>query len=618
MRNVVIGTAGHIDHGKTTLVKGLTGIDTDVLPEEKKRGITINIGFSYLETPKGFRIGIVDLPGHEKFIKNMVAGASGIEYVIMVIACDDGIMEQTIEHFNICKILGIKSGIIVLTKVDLSSEELIKKREDEIREYFKGTFLEDKPIYHYSKKRFELVENIRERIVKDVDELNRENNKKEKEFKLSIDRVFNVKGHGVVVTGTSQNGIVKQGDTLMLYPVEKKVKVKKIENHGKEVKELEEGNRCALNLSTIGLQDIKRGDILSKDFNLKKSLKFDCYMEVLKVVDRLKNNSELKINIGTREVIGKIRILDKKELKGGEGGYVQIKIRDELILDEGERGICRTLSPVKTVAGIYIINPISEEIKGDKIEYIENLKIKYNGDSDKKILLFFKERSGGLVLEDELIGKFGKFDGNEKIVEIFEKVYCLKSDIDNYKKKLMECFDNFYKVNSLKKYISKAEIKRRCFENINVKEYNVYLQYLERDNFLEIDGDKISLKGREIVLTKEQKLIKDKILKQYKEMGFNLIKISSLKLIPKEMEVFSYLVEKRLIIYLSEDLYIIAGYFKEAKKHLDIHLDRDSKVILREYKESLGISRRIALLLLEKFDQLGITKKIDDYRIRKG
>lgn len=617
MRDIVIGTAGHIDHGKTTIVQKLTGIDTDVLPEEKKRGITINIGFSYLNNNKGKRIGIIDVPGHEKFIKNMVAGANGIQYLLMVIACDDGIMQQTKEHFNICQLLGIKKGMIVLTKADLCTDERVEEVKKEVREYFKETFLEDSLIVVTSLNNENSYIELKDKLLKNLDDVLKGSETKD-DFKLSIDRVFSVKGFGVVITGTSLNNSVSVGDMLMLYPQNKKVRVKRIENHGNEVETLAPGNRCALNLAGVDVDELKRGDILSKNFNLKTTNRIDVYFTLLKTSKKIKNATQVRLDIGTKEIFAKIKIFEKNEILPGESVFAQLEIKDSLLVMEGEIGIIRSMSPITTMGGIRVINTNSIGVKRNDFEYIERLKIKNNGNETEKIKNFLKEKKEiliNLVNMDVDSDKLEKIEEVDKVIYLNTAYYGLRTKLEEKKEEIKKFFKEFYSKNPLKKYISKAEIKSQFFKEDSLKNYNAYMEYLKEKDILEFNRDQVSLKNYEIKLNKDQKKIKDEILIILKKAGFHLMRKNEILKMKEWKDIFEYLLDKGLIVYLGDEYYILSGFFKESEKILREFLEKNRKIKLSEYKEELKISRREALIILENFDKLGITLKIDDYRV---
>ena len=355
MKNILIGMAGHIDHGKTTLIKALTGKDMDSLPEEKKRGMTIDIAFTDLDLD-GTQVGLIDVPGHEKFIKNMSAGVSGINFVILVIACNDGIMPQTVEHFEIIKLLGIKSGIVVLTKRDLVSEERYHEVVTQCNSFFKGSFLENS-ICSVSPDKPESYTRLKRIIKEKIDRIDR---KDQKRFRLNIDRVFSVKGFGTVVTGTIISGKVSVGDTLTLYPQLKNVRVKNIQNHGKDVEHLESGKRCAINLANIEKDEVKRGDVLAHPDSIYVSDKVDTLFYLLPENKKIKNNHRVRIDIGTDEVIGRIIFLDRNFIIGGDYAPAQLKLETPISGQIHDIGIVRDYSPVKTIGSIKVLNIPSE------------------------------------------------------------------------------------------------------------------------------------------------------------------------------------------------------------------------------------------------------------------
>ncbi|WP_300329273.1 selenocysteine-specific translation elongation factor, partial [Fusobacterium sp.] len=298
MKNIIIGTAGHIDHGKTTLIKYMTGIDTDRLPEEKEKNMTIDIGFSHFQE-KNINIGIVDVPGHQKFIKNMLSGVAGINYILFIVSCDDGVMPQTIEHFEILKLLGIKNGIIVLTKKDLVTEERVEEVKKELRKKFKGSFLESFEIMETSIKDIKSYERLKEKIVEDI--LKLEERVEEKEFLMYIDRSFSIKGYGTVVTGSVLSGELGLGENIYLYPQKEKLKVKSIERFGEKVETLESNIRGAINLSGVDYKDIKRGNFLYSKEDLKPTNIIDVYFTFLDE-EKIKSNQRVRVYFGTDEV----------------------------------------------------------------------------------------------------------------------------------------------------------------------------------------------------------------------------------------------------------------------------------------------------------------------------
>lgn len=582
MKNIIIGTSGHIDHGKTTLIKNITGIDTDRLPEEKKRGMTIDIGFSFLEE-EGRKIGIIDVPGHEKFIKNMVAGASGINYLILVIALDDGIMPQTREHFNISKLLGVKKGIIVLTKRDLVSKDRVEEVKKEIHEEFKNSFLENAKIFETSLNDKKSYEDVRKYLIKDTLDLSI-NYEDEEKFKMYIDRSFSVKGFGTVVTGSIYSGEVKIDDVLNLYPEKLQVKVKGIETHAYKVKKLESGNRCALNISNINAKDIKRGNLLTTFSNLKPSNRIDVFFILLKN-KKIKNNQRIKLYVGTNEVIGRISFFKDKD-------FAQIKLEKEVYFLEKDIGIIRNFSPEDTLGGIKIINLFGEKTKKDNIEYIDKLKHKLLMKKEEKIIL------------------------NEN-----KNIYILEKDLDLRLEKLIEFFKESYEKNNLLRGISKIEIKNKFFFEFEILEFNKILSNEKFTAKFQVNLNEIKLNNHKVKLNKLQKQIKEKIFKIYKEAKFSPEKYDIImrKFIEKEefKRVHKYMFEENMLVILDSTTFILKGFFKEAEKLIKNYIEKNGKIELKECRELLETDRENAILILEKLDKLKITIRENNLRYIK-
>lgn len=579
MKDIVIGTAGHIDHGKTTLVKYLTGKDTDTLPEEKKRGITIDLGFSFLELSENKKIGIVDVPGHEKFIKNMTAGVSGIDYIILTVAVDDGVMPQTEEHFNIIKLLGVKHGVIVLTKCDLVSSEQKEKVKENIKNLVENSFLESSEILEVSIKNLISYENLKNYIIKDIEKIKKSENFSEdynkKDFKMYVDRTFSVKGFGTVVTGTALSGEISVNDFLYVYPKNIKVKVKGIENHSVKVEKINAGRRCALNLSGIEKDEIKRGDIISSSDNLPSSKIIHVMFEPLKNFG-VKNNEKVKMYIGTKEIKGKIRILEKNSDNFSEKFLAELLLDEEITAEFGELGIIRSLNPPQTVGGFKILSLSQKK-------------------ADKK--------------DKEYIKKLISLDKNIKIQE-------------NINGRLIEIICNFHKNFPLKRGILSAQLKNQYFTDLKNREFrnlideNIKNESLKCEKIFEKEC--ISIKDFKIKLNKDEKNLKEKIFKIYKGNAFNLQKKSEIKkFFPDKNfdEIHNYLAEEGMIIFLGEDFYILKGFLKEAEKKIKEFILENEKITISQAREILNVKRAEALMILEKLDELKITKRINDYRI---
>lgn len=616
MRDIVVGMAGHIDHGKTTVVKYLTGVDTDRLPEEKSRGMTINLGFTQIKFDDGSRVGLIDVPGHEKFIKNMSAGVSGVDYLLMVIACDDGIMPQTEEHFQILKLFGVKKGMILLTKRDLVDEKRYEEVKKQCREYFKGSFLENSPLLPLSITDIESYNTLKNLLKEELKKIDLE--ERERYFRMDIDRVFSVKGFGCVVTGTVKSGKISVGDTLTIYPQNKMVKVKGLESHGEKKDSIGTGNRCAINLAGIESSEIKRGDIIGK--SILTGDKIECKLTLLESSPKIKNNHRIRLNIGTDEIIGRVKIYEKNCILAGESAFVQIDLEEVLGGVLKERGIVRNYSPISTIGGIELLDFSKKEFNRKDTKQIELLKVLSQEDNEKKVEELIKiDRE----LEN-IFSLFGEEISLENLIEtkkvfLLDKKYIHRDTLLEKISIIVDELEKFYSENRLVRGILKSQIKERYFKNYSLKDYNKFFDLdLVKEKITVVD-ELVALKEFKIRLNKEEKNMKEEIFSYYKEQKFNLKPYSYYLEVTKDKNLFEqvhrYMVEEGFIQYLEEEYYILNGYLKESTKLITNFLEKNRKIQVKEAKEVLNNSRDSSILILRKLDTLKVTKNIDGVRV---
>lgn len=616
VRDIVMGMAGHIDHGKTTVVKYLTGVDTDTLPEEKSRGMTINLGFTQIKFDDGSRVGLIDVPGHEKFIKNMSAGVSGVDYLLMVIACDDGIMPQTEEHFQILKLFGVKKGIILLTKRDLVDEKRYEEVKKQCREYFKGSFLENSPLLPLSITDIESYNTLKNLLKEELKKIDLE--ERERYFRMDIDRVFSVKGFGCVVTGTVKSGKISVGDTLTIYPQNKMVKVKGLESHGEKKDSIGTGNRCAINLAGIESSEIKRGDIIGK--SLLTGDKIECKLTLLENSPKIKNNHRIRLNIGTDEIIGRVKICEKNYILAGESAFVQIDLEEVLGGVLKERGIVRNYSPISTIGGIELLDFSKKEFNRKDTKQIELLKVLSQEDNEKKVEELIKiDRE-----LEEIFSLFGEEISLENLIEtkkvfLLDKKYIHKDILLEKISIIVDELEKFYSENRLVRGILKSQIKERYFKNYSLKDYNKFFDLdLVKEKITVVD-ELVALNEFKIRLNKEEKNMKEEIFSYYKEQKFNLKPYSHYLEVTKDKNLFEqvhrYMVEEGFIQYLEEEYYILNGYLKESTKLITNFLEKNGKIQVKEAKEVLNNSRDSSILILRKLDTLKVTKNIDGVRV---
>ena len=386
MKQIILGTAGHIDHGKTSLVKAMTGIDTDRLKEEKERGITIELGFAYMDLPNGQRLGIIDVPGHERFIKNMVAGASTIDLVALIIAADEGVMPQTREHLDICTLLGIKKGLVALTKIDLVEEDWLDLVQEDIKEFLKGTFLEGAPILPVSSVTGQGISELTavlERLSGEVEERSSAGI-----FRLPVDRVFTMRGFGTVITGTTMSGSLSVGEQVYIYPQEIQAKVRGIQVHNQDTEQVRAGLRTAINLQGIEKATVNRGDVVASPLSLYPTRLLDIQVRLLKSIPRpLKNRSQIRFHSGTNEILGRVILLESEEIKPGESQFCQIRFGEPVALLPGDLAVIRSYSPVQTIGGAEVLNVKPGKHKRFNPEVIHQLQVLQSGSDSEKVAL---------------------------------------------------------------------------------------------------------------------------------------------------------------------------------------------------------------------------------------
>lgn len=633
MKHIIIGTAGHIDHGKTTLIKALTGRETDTLKEEKERGISINLGFTFFDLPSGSRAGIIDMPGHEKFIKNMLAGVSGIDVVLLVIAADEGIMPQTREHFEILQLLDIKKGIIVLTKSDLVDEEWLSLIKEDIKEEFKGTFLEKSPMHAVSSKTGLGMEEL----IKDIDEMTEQATLKDTEghFRLPVDRVFSISGFGTVITGTIISGRIKEGETVEIYPSKEISKVRGIQVHEKSVKFAEAGERCAINLANIKVSQIERGDILSMENIMEPSSMVDCKLNYLKSAEKpLENRQRVKLYHGTSEILCRVILLDREELEPGAEAYVQLRLEKPLTCQRKDRFVIRSYSPMHTIGGGIIIEPVAVKAKKVDDRYLEDLKIKESGKAESIIENTVDKLSMQYPDVSSILKALGKNEENiedtlEKLVEdkILIKLVSLDKPLYIHKKfiiqtgeKIEKLLLSFHRENPLKAGVSKEEIKNKIYgKNIKQKTYDEILSIMEKKNCITIHGKLISLYDFIIQYTKEQQRIKDKIIKIFLESKYTSPKYEEIVVEEKDKKAFKMvyesLIDMQKLVKLADDCIFLKEYYEDAKEIVIKHINEKGEITAAEARDLFNTSRKFAVAILENFDSIKLTRRIENSRV---
>lgn len=626
--NIILGTAGHIDHGKTSLVKALTGIDTDRLKEEKKRGITIELGFAHLDLPCGNRIGIVDVPGHEKFINNMLAGAGGIDIAMMIIAADEGIMPQTTEHFGILSLLEIKHGVIVITKTDLVDDDWIAMVEGEILEKFQGSFLENAPIIPVSAHTGKGLEELKEALSLTVAKV--QDKKLTTPFRLPIDRVFSVDGFGTVATGTLIEGRVKVGQNVMLYPSLETPKVRSLQVHGESVETAAAGQRVAVNLSGIKKHQVMRGDTIAPIDSMENTMMVDVKLNILESTKRtIKNASRVHFYHGTKEILAKVILLDKDQLEAGESAYVQFRFEEELALKVGDHFVVRFYSPLETIGGGVVLDANPVKHRRNQASVIDSMAIKENGSKKEKVYLAICEQSKNLRDADYIrdhIGKepitkeLNKLVEEKMIVQLSDSLYLSREYLALLKTRLLKMLREFHKAYPLKEGMNREEVRGKLIRKAPVSAIDSIINYFIDKKAVRWESEFISLPDFKVVYKEADTELLNEVENLYKSNGFAPPSLDDLaKHYGKNKQytgAVAMLKKSGTIISLDLKYFIHKDYYEKALDLLNTHFENNDEIALGDYRDMLGVSRKYAVALLEEFDKKRITKKVGEGRRR--
>ena len=631
MQPVIFGTAGHIDHGKTALVKALTGEDTDRLKEEKERGITIELGYAFLDE----HIAFIDVPGHERFIKNMVAGAATVDFALLVIAADDGIMPQTREHFEILKLLRIKGGLIVVTKCDLAEEAWIDLVEEELRELVKGSFLEPSPIFRVDALSGQGIDTLKSAIVAKAQT-------KQPEilgdiFRLPVDRVFSIKGFGTVVTGSVLSGQVRVEDRLELLPSQTPVRVRSIESHGEVVTSARAGMRAALNLPQISVDDIDRGDVVVTPGRLHPTFMLDVSLSMLNSSPvPLKQRDRVRLHVGTKELMARAHLLEKTEISPGENGLVQLRLEERLAAQRLDRFVVRRYSPPITIGGGEILdaNPPKHR-KRHETEVLDTLRNLVNSET-ADLLVALISKNNWLALDDvvtqsaltkpQVISELDELKHHGELIDCDIKgktVYATKRTFDQFQRELVETLESFHFSNPLKLGPKKGEVLGRFKKRFPDALIAHFIGLATQTQVLESHGAGIlSVYGFEVQLTKRERAALDTLEQALEQGGFNPPDRNALDKMAGLTEkvtgsLLQLLVDKDQVVNLDGKIYFHKTAIEEAKARVqDVFKERET-LTLSDFRVLLDTTRKYAMPLINHFDSTGMTIRNGDVR-KKG
>ena len=631
MKQIILGTAGHIDHGKTSLIKAVTGTNTDRLKEEQLRGITIELGFASLDLPSGRHLGIVDVPGHEKFVKNMVAGATGIDMVAMVIAADEGVMPQTREHMEICSLLGVEHGLVALTKIDMIDEEWLELVEEDIREFVAGTFLEDKAIVPVSSASGEGID----AFVSALDDLSGRIPERSSSnlFRLPVDRVFTMKGFGTVITGSLMSGRVKIGDNVMIYPSGIPSKVRGIQVHGESVDTAHSGMRTAINFQGLEKASIERGQVLSTANALLPSYMVDVSLHYLESnKKKIKNRSRVRFHTGTSEIMGNLILLEQEDLRPGEDTVAQIRLDVPVAVVRDDRFVLRSYSPVRTIGGGQVLNPVPEKHKRFRLEVIEGLKGLITHDPEEIIAyhvlvagvrgVSFSALMIMTNLSEKPLDKYLQAMLSRKDVLQIDKeqrLFVHKAGFEGLQKDMAMHLRVYHDKNPLKTGMPKEELKSKLPATVGTRVFTMALNQMTVDTTIVQEGDSVKLTAHKVSLGEDQAGMKKKIAGLYLENGLqppyfkevvNTLDYDS----SYAKDVLMVLVAEGILIKAKEDLYFHTEPLRGLKEKLIAFLQTHGEITTPQFKEMTQASRKYVIPLLEYFDAKHVTLRVGDSR----
>lgn len=638
MREIVLGTAGHVDHGKTSFIRALTGFETDRLKEEKKRGITIELGFAFLDLPCGHRLGIVDVPGHEKFVKTMVSGVSGIDILAFIVAADEGIMPQTIEHFEICRLMGVEQGIVIVTKKDMVEPDWLEMVNDEIEEFCAGSFLEGAPIINVSSTTGEGIELVRDTLDKMVSVFNF--HEVFGPFRLSVDRVFAMKGFGSVVTGTSISGRTCVGDELRIYPTEKSAKIRGIQVHSEAVNEVEAGHRTAINLQGVDVADIERGMVLAPPGTLQPNYMLDCqFLYLASNTKPMKHRARVRVHLGTAEIIGRVSLLDRDELQPGDEAVIQLLLENKVAVWSGDRYVIRSYSPVATIGGGMVLGNVSprkrKRLSDTDRQYNQNIQeILQKGTVEDKALFFLREsREIGLNADEMgirlgLFGKHLKKALNEPlstkkmvVVDSATQRYVVVEIAEKLKAMLVEHLVAYHKKNPLQTGLAKEELRTSLGRKIDQKVFNYCINDLIKKSVVVQEESVVRMADHQVALKADEELLRKELNEWYQEKGLSTptIKETMERFAEYPSRLVKDVIDLQLrdgkLLKISESLYYEKEIFKPLVTSVTQYMEKNGEIDAPAFKELTGLTRKFSIPILEYLDRIKLTMRIGDKRI---
>lgn len=628
---IIVGTAGHVDHGKTQLVKALTGIDTDRLKEEKERGISIELGFALLRLGDGIMAGIVDVPGHERFVKNMLAGAGGVDLVLLVVAADEGVMPQTREHLDILELLQVQRAIVALTKADLVDEEWLLLVKDDVQELLRGTRFEGAPVIPVSVVTGQGLDQLKSLLKQQAEQV--QPKPMMGEARLPVDRVFTITGFGTVLTGTLFSGRIRTGDVLAVLPSGREGRVRSLQVHGQKVEEALAGQRVAVNLTGIEVGEVERGEVLVTPGSFQAVRRLTASLHLIKRAEHpLKNWQRIRFHLGTRETLGRVRLLDREELQPGDDSLVQLELEEPVVAAVHDRFVIRHYSPVTTIGGGEVIEVGGLRYRRNRSEVLEALKRKLTGSPYGRLTEELRSLRQA-ASPAELAGKSGMDEsavrncleemaaaGEVTIFRFGQEVAVVPAPLlSSWWSQAEKALNDYHRQYPLRSGYPKEELRSRSFKSLSPRLYQGLLDRWAEEGRIAVQGQTLAMKGFQPRLTPSQQALVDQALKRLADQPLAPPDAGELlELLGGDADLLLYLVQQGVLIKVGEDHYYQKQAIDEAWALLEKYLKEHGELTVAGARDLLGTSRRYSLPLLEYFDRQKKTCRVGDKRVLFG
>ncbi len=628
MKNIIIGTAGHVDHGKTALIKALTGIETDRIKEEKKRGITIELGFAYLDLPDGEKAGIIDVPGHEKFVKNMLAGAGGIDLALLVVAADEGFMPQTREHLGILSLLNISEGIIVITKKDMVDDDWLEVVCEDVRSEVKGTFLENAQIIPVSSYTGEGIEQLKTAIFELIDQ-NTQIKNLDIPFRIPVDRIFSVEGFGTVITGTLIEGRMKIGDPVTIYPSRIESRVRNLQVHSHDVTEAYAGQRVAVNLAGLKKTDLNKGDVVAVPNSMHTTMMIDIKLNILRDCEReILNGTRLHLYHGARDILCKVILLDRDSIGAGESCYAQLRLEEEIAVKTGDRFVLRFYSPLETIGGGVILDSNPFKHKRNDPAVLESLHIKESGSDKEKISAALHDYSSRFetldflqvqtaIPKEQFDQQIQKLLKDKTAFRVSDSIVIHSDYLTHLKDTAVRLLSAYHQENPLRDGMKKDEFRSKFLHFDDIAVIDKITDSLVNRKFLKYVNGCVALADFEV--QKDDNL--EEIEAAFREGGFSPESPDQIATrfpkVKNYRQVVESLVNTGRLVRVEDKILLHVDYYEKALSMAKEHIAQNGQITLAEMRDLMGASRKFAVAVLEYWDRRNITKKVGDARVLK-